>query len=58
MTDLTESMWNLSLQRLKIMSTSGMLMANKVNRMLTYHERLPLIKLHNILITWPCEITC
>ena len=32
-------------------------MATKLGRVTTYFEGLLLIKLHDVLIAWPCEIT-
>ena len=34
-----------------------MLMTNKLNRVVSYHEVLPPIKPHELLITYYCEIT-
>ena len=49
--------WNLALQPLKIyISTTAMLVANKLGRVVTYHERLLLTKSLDRLITLSCEI--
>lgn len=38
-------------------STTTMLISTKVGSVMTYRQRLPIIKLHDPLITWSCEIT-
>ena len=58
MADLSEGMWNLALQLQQTSyPTTAMPMATKLDRVVTYHERLPSIKIHDLLITWYCEIT-
>ena len=37
-------------------STTAMSIATKLDRMVTYHEGLPPVKLHNPLIKWSCKI--
>ena len=32
-------------------------MANKIGRMVTYNEELPLVELHDPSIMWFCEVT-
>ena len=34
-----------------------MLMATKLGKVVTYHERIPYKKSHDPLITWSCDIT-